>query len=257
MLIDSHCHLTYEPLAQIREDVLRRAAEAGVTHMISIGTDIADTRAAIDLASTHANIFASSGVHPHQAGKVDPGWNDELRSLAGHQRVVAVGETGLDYHYDFAPRDRQREVFERQLALALAVDKPVVIHCREAHADVMGVLAGFPGLRRVVFHCFTGTPAEAREIIDRGYWISLTGVVTFKNSQELCEVARHLPPDRIMIETDSPYLSPEPVRSRRPNEPALVVHVARRVSELRGVPFEEFAALTRANTIRFFDLRLD
>jgi TatD DNase family protein len=257
VLIDSHCHLTYEPLAQMRGDVLCRAAEAGVTHMISIGTDITDTRAAIELCHTHANIFASSGVHPHQAGKVEPGWEADLRSLAGHARVVAIGETGLDYHYDFSPRDRQREVFERQLSLATEIGKPVVIHCREAHADVMAVLAGFSGLRRVVFHCFTGTRDEAREIIDRGYWISLTGVVTFKNSHELQEVARQLPPDRIMMETDSPYLSPEPVRSRRPNEPALVVHVARRVSELRGMPFEEFAALTRANTIRFFDLRLD
>lgn len=257
MLIDSHCHLTYQPLADMRGEVLARAAEAGVTHMISIGTDISDTRAAMELATSRANIFASSGVHPHQAGKTEAGWEAELRLLAGDARVVAVGETGLDYHYDFSPRDRQREVFERQLALATEIGKPVVIHCREAHSDVMAVLGGFGGLKRVVFHCFTGTMAEAREILDRGYWISLTGVVTFKNSRELQEVARFLPPDRIMMETDSPYLSPEPVRSRRPNEPALVVHVARRVSELRGMPFEEFAALTRSNTIRFFDLRLD
>lgn len=257
MLIDSHCHLTYEPLSGMRGDVLARAAEAGVTHMISIGTDVADTRAAIELATGQANVFASSGVHPHQAGKTEAGWQDELRMLAGDPRVVAVGETGLDYHYDFSPRDQQRVVFEEQLSLAASIGKPVVIHCREAHADVMAVLAGHSDLSRVVFHCFTGSMAEAREIIDRGYWISLTGVVTFKNSRELQEVARYLPPDRIMMETDSPYLSPEPVRSRRPNEPALVVHVARRVAELRGVSFEEFAALTRANTIRFFDLRLD
>ncbi len=257
MLIDSHCHLTYEPLTAMRGEVLLRAAEAGVTQMISIGTDLADSRAAIELAAGHANVFASSGVHPHQAGKTEAGWEAELRALAADTNVVAIGETGLDYHYDFSPRDRQRAVFEGQLALATDTGKPVVIHCREAHADVMAVLAGFTGLKRVVFHCFTGTLAEAREILDRGYWISLTGVVTFKNSRELQEVARFLPPDRIMIETDSPYLSPEPVRSRRPNEPALVVYVARRVAELRGVAFEEFAALTRANTIRFFDLRLD
>lgn len=241
----------------MRSEVLARATEAGVSHMISIGTDLADTRAAIELATAQGNIFASSGVHPHQAGKVESGWEDQLRALATHPRVVAVGETGLDYHYDFSPRDMQRVVFEEQLSLAGRVGKPVVIHCREAHSDVMAVLAGRPELRRVVFHCFTGSMAEAREIIDRGYWISLTGVVTFKNSRELQEVARYLPSDRIMMETDSPYLSPEPVRSRRPNEPALVVHVARRVAELRGVSFEEFASLTRANTIRFFDLRLD
>lgn len=257
MLIDSHCHLTYEPLATMLEGVLARAAAAGVSNCITIGTHLADVRAAIELASRHPHVFASAGIHPHEAGKAPDAWEVELRKLGAEPRVVAVGEMGLDYHYDFAPREVQRRVFERQLSIAIELKRPVVIHCREAHADVLGVLAAFPQMSRVVFHCFTGTIAEAREILDRGWWISLTGVVTFKNAGELADVARMLPGDRFMVETDSPYLSPEPVRSTRPNEPAHVVHVARRIAELRGERFEDLAARTRANTIRFFGLPLD
>jgi len=257
MLIDSHCHLTYEPLAKMLDGVLARAAAAGVSNCITIGTHLADIQGALDVAGRYAHIFASAGLHPHEAGKTPDGWEVELRRLAGNPRVVALGEVGLDYHYDFAPRDVQRRVFEEQLAIAVELQRPVVIHCREAHADVLDVLSQFPRVPRIVFHCFTGTVAQAREILDRGWWISLTGVVTFKNPGELADVARLLPGERFMVETDSPYLSPEPVRSVRPNEPAHVVHVARRIAELRGEPFEDLAARTRANTIRFFGLPLD
>jgi TatD DNase family protein len=257
MLIDSHCHLTYEPLAKMVDAVLARAAAAGVTNCVTIGTSLPDVSAAIDLGRRHCNVFATAGIHPHEAGKAPGGWESELRRLAADTRVVAIGETGLDYHYDFSPRGRQRAVFERQLALAVECGKPVVIHCREAHDDVVGVLDGVGGLKGVVFHCFTGTVAEAREILERGWWISLTGVVTFRNAGELAEVARLLPGDRLMVETDAPYLSPEPVRNVRPNEPAHVVHIARRIADLRGETFEDVAVRTRANTIRFFELPLD
>ena len=257
MLIDSHCHLTYEPLAQRIDDVLARAAGAGVSHCITVGTSPADARAALALATRSDRVFASAGIHPHEAGKAPAGWESMLMGLAAETRVVAIGETGLDYHYDFSPRERQREVFVRQLAVAIECGKPVIIHCREAHADTVAVLDGHSNLRGVVFHCFTGSVAEAREILDHGWWISLTGVVTFRNAGELGEVARLLPRDRLMVETDSPYLSPEPVRQVRPNEPAHVVHVARRIAELRGETFEDLAAYTRANTIRFFGLPLD
>lgn len=257
MLIDSHCHLTYEPLAKMLDGVLARAAAAGVTECVTIGTSLEDTAEAIALARRHRQVFATAGIHPHEAGKAAAGWEDELGRLAADSRAVAIGETGLDYHYDFSPRRRQREVFERQLALAAACGKPVVIHCREAHDDVVGVLDRFSGLKGVVFHCFTGTVAEAREVLDRGWWISLTGVVTFRNPGELAEVARQLPGEHFMVETDAPYLSPEPVRSVRPNEPAHVVHVARRIAELRAETFGDLATRTRANTIRFFELPLD
>lgn len=257
MLIDSHCHLTAPPLRMNLEAVLSRAQAAGVSHAISIGTDAADVRAVLELAQSRPEVFAAAGVHPHEAGKMSPGWLDELEALARDPRVVAVGETGLDYHYDFADRRTQRTVFEAELGLAERLGKPVIIHCREAHADAVAALAGVPRLAGVVFHCFTGTRREAAEILDRGWWLSLTGVVTFKNAGELREAARMVPDSRLMVETDAPYLSPEPVRSVRPNEPAFVAHTARRLAEARGVRYEQFVAQTRANTIRFFRLPLD
>ncbi|MFO0973273.1 MAG: TatD family hydrolase [Phycisphaerae bacterium] len=257
MLIDSHCHLTYDPLAGQTESVLANMAAAGVSHAISVGTSVSDAGAALALATQHPQLFATAGIHPHEAGKAAPGWVEALRRAAGAARVVAIGETRLDYHYDFAPRDAQRTAFEGQLELAAQCGKPVIIHCREAHGDVMAVLRNFGGVGRVVFHCFSGTAAEAREILDAGYWISLTGVVTFRNAESLRTVARDLPGDRLMVETDSPYLSPEPVRNRKPNEPATVAHTARRLAEVRGVAYEQFVAEARANTIRFFGLPID
>lgn len=255
MLIDSHCHLTYDPLCTMVPELLERMSTAGVSHAISVGTSTADTARAAALAEHHAEIFATAGVHPHEAGKAEPGWEQAIAAAAGGSRMVAIGETGLDYHYDFSPRDVQRRVFEAQLEIAATLGKPVIIHCREAHADVMAVLAtNAARVPRIVFHCFTGTAAEAREILDRGCWISLTGVVTFKGSAELRDVARFIPADRLMVETDSPYLSPEPYRSRRPNEPSLVVHTARRIAEVRGEDYDAFVATSRARTIAFFNL---
>lgn len=257
MLIDSHCHLTSPGLFDRVDALLAVARQAGVSHAITIGVDVADGRRVLELAATHDELFAAVGIHPHEAGKVADGWATELDELAGTPRAVAIGEMGLDYHYDFAPRAQQAAVFEAQLELATQLGKPVIIHCREAHADVMAILARFPRLRGVVFHCFTGTDVEAREILDRGYWISLTGVVTFKKSDALREVARFMPQDRLMVETDSPYLSPEPVRNQQSNHPANVVHVARRLAEVRGLAFADFVAITRFNTVRFFSLPVD
>lgn len=253
-MIDSHCHLTYAPLFDQLNGVLSRAAAAGVRAFVTVGTSIEDTRRALDLAARHATVHPTAGVHPHHAGKVAADWQRELESLARRGEVVAVGETGLDYHYDFADRAAQRDVFERHLALAASVQKPVIIHCREAHADVLDVLRGFPHPQHVVFHCFTGTLHEAGEILDRGHWLSLTGVVTFKKSPELREVAKLLPADRLMVETDSPYLSPEPVRGVKPNEPAHVMHTARCIAAQRGMTIEEMDSLSEANTRRFFGL---
>jgi len=253
-MIDSHCHLTYAPLFDQIDAVLARAAAAGVTDCVTIGTSIADTRRAIELAAAKPGVRPTAGVHPHESAKVAPGWERELEELARRSEVVAVGEMGLDYHYDFADRAAQRSVFERELQIATAVGKPVIIHCREAHADTLAVLSDFVDLRGVVFHCYTGSVAEAREILDRGYWISLTGVVTFKKSDELREVAKLLPAERLMVETDSPYLSPEPVRSMKPNEPAFVVHTARAIAAVRGMAYDDTANVTVANTRGFFSL---
>lgn len=253
-LIDSHCHLTSDALWPQADDVIARAIAAGVSEFITIATDLEDAVRAQDLAARHSSVHMVCGIHPHEAGKTAEGWDRELAALAARTDVYAVGEMGLDYHYDFSDRPSQHRVFRRQLEIACDVKKPVVIHCREAHADVLAVLGDFPSLLGVVFHCFTGTKAEASDILNAGYWLSLTGVVTFKRSEELREVARMLPAHQIMIETDSPYLSPEPVRNARPNEPAHLIHTARCIAEVRGLALCDLTELTRRNTHQFFGL---
>lgn len=253
-MIDSHCHLTYAPLHDQLDAVLQRAAAAGVDAIVTVGTSVADTRLAIQLATRHPCVFPTAGVHPQESSKAASGWDAELEHLARRGDTVAVGETGLDYHYDLSDRASQRRVFERECEIATAVGKPLIIHCREAHADTLAVLSKFDRLAGVVFHCFTGTRKEAAEILERGYSISLTGVVTFRKSDELREVARMIPDDRLMVETDAPYLSPEPVRGIKPNEPAFVVHTARCVARQRGWTDAALEALTVANTRRFFRL---
>jgi TatD DNase family protein len=252
--IDSHCHLTYEGLGDRIAEVVNNAASVGVREFVSIATDLADAQRTFALARQYTSIHVVCGIHPHNAAKVSPGWDEELTQLASRQDVRGIGEMGLDYHYNFADRGVQSQIFEKQLEIASHAEKPVVIHCREAHGDTLSTLQKGPKLSRVVFHCFTGTIAEARDILDHGHWISLTGVVTFKKSDELREVARMIPDDRIMIETDSPYLSPEPIRSKRPNEPAHMIHTAECIARVRGLSIDEFAALTVANTRRFFNL---
>lgn len=234
--------------------VLSRAAAAGVVECVTVATDLADAERALRLAAEHGGVHVAAGIHPHEAGRVRPGWDRALLELVRRRDVRAVGETGLDYHYDFADRRTQAAVFRRQLEIAAEADKPVVIHCREAREDALAILDDFALPAGVVFHCFTETPVEAEAILARGYWISLTGVVTFKKSEALRAVARLIPADRLMVETDAPYLSPEPVRQVRPNEPAHVVHTARCIAEAREMTFSELAALTTANAKRFFGL---
>ena len=254
--IDSHCHLTYPELSSQIGPVLERARAAGVAECITIATDIADAGRTLELSSQHRGIHVVCGIHPHNAGKAESGWDAALQTLARREDVRAVGEMGLDYHYDFSDRASQTAVFRRQLEIAMEVGKPVVIHCREAHDDTLAMLAEFPSLVGVVFHCFTGTVNQARQILDRGYWLSLTGVVTFKRSDELREVARMLPEDQLMIETDAPYLSPEPVRSARPNEPSYLIHTAGCIAKARYISPQRLSELTVANTRRFFKLPL-
>lgn len=236
------------------DEVMRNARIAGVGELVTIATDLNDAASALRLARKFNNIHVVAGIHPHQAGKTERGWENALREIVTQNDVRAVGETGLDYHYDFSDRETQQAVFCGQLDIATARQMPVVIHCREAHRDVLDILGEFPDVPRVVFHCFTGTLVEAKEILDAGYWISLTGVVTFKRSDELRDVARLIPIDRLMVETDSPYLSPEPVRSVRPNEPAFVRHTAECIAKARGITFDELSSVTHANTRRFFNL---
>ncbi len=254
-LIDTHCHLTSEAFAGAVDAVIDRAVAAGVRQMITVATDATDARAALALTKRRAELRMAAGIHPHETARAGPGDIEELRRIWSEPLCVAVGEIGLDYHYDFSPRAVQRDLFARQLEAARETARPIIVHSREAHEDTVAILrqAGLVN-RPVVFHCFTGTRAEADRISEYGWRISLSGVVTFRKSTELQAVAAACPADRLLLETDSPYLSPEPVRHLRPNEPACVAHIARFVATLRGVPAEELAAQASRNARAFFSL---
>ena len=246
-LVDSHCHLDDEKFAADREAVIDRARAAGVERIVAIGTgDPADLEVGIRLAEAHAGFYATVGVHPHDAAKAAPSAFDRLRALAGHAKVVAIGEIGLDYHYDFSPRDVQQHVFREQLRLAAGVGKPVVIHTREAWEDTLRLIDETPPARGGIMHCFTGGPEEARQCLDRGFHLSFGGVLTFPKAENVREAARITPDDRLLVETDAPYLAPVPHRGKR-NEPAFVVETLKRLAELRGESAEEMAALTTDN----------
>jgi TatD DNase family protein len=252
-MIDTHCHLTDENLLQQLPDVLARAAAAGVREMITIATDVADSGAAVELCRDHPQVRCTVGIHPnyaHAATAADVAKLDVFLSPIGNG-VVAMGEMGLDYFHNHTPRDHQHAVFRAQLGIAAERAMPVVIHCREAVEDCLAVMADFPTVR-AVFHCFTGTADEAQKIIAAGYLIGFTGAVTFKKNDALRAVAKSLPADRIVVETDAPYLTPEPMRKQKINEPALVVHVAEAVARARGVTLEEVDRLTTTNAKRFF-----
>lgn len=255
-LIDSHAHLTYDELYSQIDDVLARCAAAGVDHVITVGTSPPDIDRALALAVRFTGrVSVAAAIHPHHAAEVSPADLDALAQTWHDPRVVALGEMGLDYHYDFADRGVQRDVFAVQLARARPLDKPLVLHSREALDDTIGLLLdhGFEN-RPAVFHCFTGTAEEAARIAAHGWRISFTGIVTFRKSQWLQEIARAYPADQLMVETDAPYLSPEPFRGQRPCEPAYVAHTARFLADLRGEAFEQFVVQTAHNTQSFFQL---
>ena len=255
-LIDAHCHLTYESRrAGNIEAVVERSVEAEVKGWITIGTDLEDSKKAVELADRFENMFATVAIHPHEAKSADSSVIAQIKEFAKNEKVVAIGETGFDFHYTFSSRQEQRESFLRHLELTAETNLPVVIHSREAFDETLKVLDEFGhGLKGVVFHCFSGSAEEAKIVLERGWHISLTGVVTFKNAEITREVARFVPLDRLMIETDSPYLSPEPMRKQKINEPALLVHTARFIAALKMMDLEDFAKKVTATTRQFFNL---
>ena len=257
-MIDTHCHLTYPGLAERVDGVIADARAAGVDRMVSIGTTPADARRAAALAERYPGVFATAGVHPGHAAEVDDlsRLADELAELLEHPRVVALGEMGLDYHYPNPPPDVQRRVFAAQLALMHG--RPglnAVIHNREATDDVLALLAdsGLPG-ERFVFHCFTGSVAEVERILAFGATVGFTGIVTFKSAGNVAEASDRVPLNRLLIETDSPYLTPAPHRKVKVNEPKYVPHVAAFLAERRGLTVDELAAAVNANAERFYRL---
>lgn len=256
-MIDTHCHLTFPQLADRAGEVIADARAAGVDRMITIGTTPSDCFAARDVAAAHGGVSFAAGVHPHYAAEVDADQLGAIGELFGEPECVAFGEMGIDYHYPDPPRDVQHRLFEAQLRLVAQVndDRPVIIHCRKAVDDTLAIIgaSGLPG-ERFVFHCFTEAPGECRKVLDAGCMISFTGIVTYKNAAGVRGSALLVPDDRIMVETDAPYLSPEPHRKVRPNEPKFVVDTARYLADLRGTTLEAFDALTTANAERFFKL---
>jgi len=254
-LVDSHCHLDDRRFDADREAVIARARQAGVECMLAIGSGDGppDLEAAVRLAERYPALYATVGVHPHDAAKATQETWSRLESLLRHPKVVALGEIGLDYHYNFSPPEIQREVFIRQLELARVWRKPIIIHTREAWPDTLQLLATRwkPGGLAAVMHCFSGGSEQARQCLDMGFYLSFAGVVTFPKAMAVAEAGRLTPSDRLLIETDAPYLAPVPLRGRR-NEPAFVVHIARRLAELRGQSLETVAAATTENFRRLF-----
>ena len=252
MIVDSHCHLDYFTEAEI-EDIVARAEAAGVTRMVTIGTSVPQAAAVRALAERFPQVWATVGVHPHRAAEGAMPTVEELVALADHPRVIGIGESGLDYFYDKAPRDVQQEGFRRHLRAARATGLPMCIHARDADADVARILeeeragGAFPFL----LHCFSSTPQLAEIAVEMGGYVSFSGILTFPKSAELRELAARLPEDRLLVETDAPYLAPVPLRGKR-CEPAYTAHTAKVLAEARGVTLEHIAATTTANFHRLF-----
>lgn len=256
-LIDSHAHIDFPQFDEDRPAMLERARAAGVQNILAIGTGPGPEKldAALPYAEQYSWIYATIGVHPHEAKDATPRHFEELTRLAKHPKVIAWGEIGLDYFYDHSPRETQHRVFREQLALACEARLPIVIHCRDAWADCLAILeqawrpAGIGG----ILHCFTASLDEAKRGLDMGFLISFAGNSTFPKAQNIRDVAREIPVERLLIETDSPFLAPHPFRGKR-NEPAHVADVAKVIANVRNLPADELAAATAANFRRFFGI---
>ncbi len=236
--------------------MLGRAQAAGVARCITVGTDVADHPKALALARSYPGVFAALGIHPQHAAETEEGYEAFLENLLrSSPKVVALGECGLDYYRGTSTKLLQRGVFLNQLEMARRVGLPVILHVREAHADALSIMQDFVDVRCVV-HCFTGTPAECEGWLALGAFIGITGIVTYKNAADVQEAAKRVPADRLLVETDAPYLSPEPVRKVKVNEPSHVVHTAAFVAQLRGVSAEEIAKQTTENAVAFFGEKL-
>jgi TatD DNase family protein len=256
MYIDAHCHLERDTYGDELDEVIARAQRAGLTHFVAVGASGVARGAleVVELAERHPAIFAAVGIHPHDAACATPDDEATIAALLSRPKVVALGEIGLDYHYDHSPQDVQRQVFSHLLALGRARNVPVMLHVREAHDDTFELLdaVGLPP-RGGVVHCFTAGPHEAREYLRRGMMLSIPGVVTFKNAEPLRAALSEAPLERLLLETDCPYLAPLPYRGQR-NEPAYLTATAAALGAVKGLSGEEMGALTRQNALRFFGL---
>jgi len=266
VLVDSHTHIDMHPFNKDRDRVLERARGAGVVAIVDVGCDLASSREAVRLAALYPEVFAAVGFHPHSAARMRDDDLERLSELARQPKVVAIGEIGLDFYRNLSPKEIQIEAFKKQLTLARGLKLPVIVHCRDAQEEVLGILAGWAdGIVGVdgadgmtesigVLHCFSGDSELSQRYIEMGFLLSIAGPVTYPSSGAF-EIAHHIPLDRLLIETDCPYLAPQPYRGKR-NEPANVTLVAEKISEVRGVPSDVVAEHTTANAARLFRLPL-
>ena len=251
MLFDTHAHMNDEAFAADRHQLLCGLEEKGVGLVMNVGCSLESSREAVELAEKYPFVYASVGSHPDAADEVDAAVLEEyrkLRKLSG--KVKAIGEIGLDYHYEDIPRQVQREAFRMQMALAKELNMPVIVHEREAHDDGMAIVREFPEVTGV-FHCYSGSAEMARQLVDRGWYIGFTGVLTFKNARKAVETAMAIPLERIVLETDCPYMAPEPFRGKR-NDPGYLFRMAEKLAELRGMPVEQIRAITTENGKRLY-----
>ncbi|MDI6890931.1 MAG: YchF/TatD family DNA exonuclease [Thermodesulfovibrionales bacterium] len=251
-MIDTHCHLEMDEFNQDREEVIKRAKDAGIEAIITIGSDLESNIGGLELSERYDFIFATVGIHPHDAKDFSEDIYRKLKEWASKEKVVAIGETGLDYHYENSPREIQRDVFKRQLTLAKETGLPVVIHSREAKKDTLDIIRE-SGINKGVLHCFSGDMDMAEKAMAMGFHISIAGPVTFKNARRPKEIVKTIPDDYLLIETDAPYLAPEPFRGKR-NEPSYLIYTAKIIAELRGINIEDLARITTLNAKRLFGI---
>jgi TatD DNase family protein len=252
-LFDSHAHLDDERFNEDREAIIQGLKARGVQYVMNAGASLNSSKRGLELAKQHDFIYASVGVHPHDAETMTEATIDELAQLSTHEKVKAIGEIGLDYYYDHSPRNIQQQWFERQIQLAIDLKMPIILHDRDAHGDMLDMLRKYKGHVTGVMHCYSGSVEMAKEILDLGYMIAFGGVITFKNGQRAQKAANIVPMDKLLIETDAPYLTPEPHRGKR-NDPGYVLHVAEKLAESKGQSFEALATQTCGNAKQLFDI---
>lgn len=252
MFFDTHAHYDDDAFDSDRDELLASMADSGVELIIDPGCDVRSSRRALELSGQYAGIYCAVGIHPEELKDFTPEALDEIRTLAEQPRCVAIGEIGLDYYWDAEHKEAQKELFIRQIELALALNKPIIVHDREAHADCFEIVCRYPALRGV-FHCYSGSPEMATELLKRGWYLGFDGPVTYKNARKTPEVAQLCPMDRLLLETDSPYLSPVPLRGKR-NDSRNLIYVAQKLAEIKGCTAEEIALASMQNGKRLFGI---
>lgn len=256
MIVDSHAHYDDKQFDTDRADVLKRVQQQGVTRVVNPASNLISAQRCIELSEEYDFMYSAVGIHPHDSQEYSQQSEEIIREMAAHKKVVAIGEIGLDYHYDFSPRDIQKQCFAAHIQLALQLNLPMIIHNRESHKDILDIIRAEKGFNAGgVFHCFTGSVEMAKEVLDMGFYIALGGAVTFKNAKRPVEVARYVPIDRLLVETDSPYMAPVPHRGKR-NDSGYLNEIIQKISEIRNSDFDDIANKTAQNANKLFGLDL-